>query len=231
MKNDYWVKFWQDYGKDAAQSKDEQTQVLRTYNKQPITPELWEFTYDFIEESLRLEAQDDVLDLCAGNGLISKRFAEKCKSVVSVDISPDLIHKIDTDAYPNIRPVNADIRDAQFEDGQFSKVIIYAGLQYLNHKETIELFQKVYRWLRPGGLFFLGDLPDAGKKWVFFNTPERQAVHFQNILEDKAIVGTWFEPDFLEKLAGFAGFSRTKILPQHEDMIYAKFRYDMLIEK
>lgn len=230
MRKEYWTNFWKEYGKTAS-DKDEQTQVLRTYNKKPIDPELWAFTLDFIEDKLKIKSEDKLLDLCCGNGLISVHFAQSCRHVSAVDISDDLVKKIDLTKYPNIKPIIKDIRLVDFEDEAFSKVLIYAGIQYLSYGETVDLFEKVYRWLKPGGLFFLGDIPDRAKLWMFFDNEEREAIHFTCEKEGKAIVGTWFEQDWLLKLARFARFSKATIVSQPEQMIYAKFRYDMLVKK
>jgi len=228
VSKDYWAKFWVDYGKDI-EGKDPQTQVLRTFNKQPIEPEKWEFTLKFIEDTLEINESDDALDLCCGNGLISHRFAETCKSVTSVDVSEELVSQIDTKKYPNINAFTKDIRELDFEANSFSKIIIYAGVQYLDNKETIIFFESVYKWLEDDGLFFLGDIPDIDKRWTFFNNKEREKVFFDNIKEEKQIVGTWFSQNFLTKLADYCGFSESRIILQHEDMIYSSFRYDMLI--
>ena len=230
QKSDYWPEFWQNYGKEAA-DKDEQTQVLRTLNRQPISRQLWEFTLKCIEEQIRPTPHDVLLELCCGNGLLSRHFAPMVRNVVSVDVSEDLIKFIDPEHCPNIKPLVSDIRELDFDDLVFDKVVIYAGIQYLTHAETTVLFERVYRWLKPGGIFFLGDVPDCRKRWVFFDSPERQATYFENLKDGKAIVGTWFDPEFFEKLSTYAGFGSAELIPQHSDLIYSKFRYDYRLVK
>ena len=226
----YWTDFWGNYGKATA-GKDEQTQVLRTLNKQPISKQLWEFTLKGIGEHIAPHSDDMLLELCCGNGLLSRYFAPMVKNVTSVDVSEHLVRIIDRKQYPNITPLVSDIRELDFDDLSFNKVIIYAGIQYLTYAETTVLFEQVYRWLKPRGIFFLGDVPDYFKRWVFFNNPERQAIYFQNLKDGEAIVGTWFEPEFFEKLGTFAGYNNSVLLPQHPDLIYSKFRYDFKLVK
>ncbi len=230
QQSDYWAEFWKSYGKEAS-TKDEQTQVLRTFNKEPISKTLWKFTLQGIERQIAPRSDDTMLELCCGNGLISRYFSPKVHTVTSVDISDDLLRSIDCLEYPNIKLVSSDIRELNYEDCSFSKVIIYAGIQYLTLAETTKLFERVYRWLKPGGIFFIGDIPNNDKRWIFYNTPERQVVYFQNLKEGKDVVGTWFSPDFFEKLSEFVGFSSSDIIPQHTDLIYSSFRYDYKIKK
>lgn len=228
MENKEWVNFWVEYGKQA-QSKDPQTQVLRTINKLPIEKEKWEFCLEYIEGQLEVNASDDILDLCCGNGLISQRLSPKCNSVVAVDVSEDLLHGIDVKKYPNIKPICSDIRKLDFKEGAFSKIIIYAAIQYLSLKETVLLFENVKKWLRPGGIFFIGDIPDHSKRWTFFNSKEREAVYFNTVKEEADIVGTWFDSEWLKKLADYSGFKQAELIEQHPDMIYYFFRFDMKI--
>jgi len=221
----YWPDFWKEYGKGVME-KDEQTQVLRTFNKEPISKELWEFTLKGLETEIEPSSDQSMLELCCGNGMISRYFSSKFRNIIAVDVSEDLVKSIDHKKYPNIQAVASDIRVLAFDDLSFDKVIIYAGIQYLNLAETTELLEQVRGWLRPGGILFLGDIPDYNKRWEFYNNPEREAVYFKNLKEGKDVVGTWFDSDFFERLATYAGYSHSVLLPQHRDLIYASFRYD-----
>ena len=221
----YWANFWRDYGK-GAEGQDEQTQVLRTLNKQPISKELWEFTLGCIERAIESNADDSLLELCCGNGLISRHLSPNIKSITAVDISRELIKSIDKQEYKNIEPMVSDVRDLDFTKNSFSKVIMYAGIQYLTLSESLTMFEQVYSWLKPGGILFIGDIPDLNKRWVFYNTKERQADYFNNLRAGKDVIGTWFESSFFDKLSSFVGFSRGTLLPQPDKLICSRFRYD-----
>jgi ubiquinone/menaquinone biosynthesis C-methylase UbiE len=224
-KDTYWVDFWNKYAKNSKE-KDSHSQVLRTLNKKPIDSDLWGFTLDTIDASIEPNAKDTLLELCCGNGMISKHFSSKVDSIVSVDVSKDLIEKIDTKKYNNIDAFDADIRDLSFKNSSFDKVIIYAGIQYLTRQESIELLEKIFFWLKDGGILFIGDIPDSQKKWNFYNTPEREAVYFENAKKGIDIVGTWFDMQFFSKLTDFIGFSQSSHIVQNPELIYSSFRYD-----
>ncbi len=230
MKKDYWTNFWINYSK-KTKDKDPQTQVLRTFNKKPIDPQTWDFTLSYIKRMLDIQHSDTVLDLCAGNGLIAESISGNCKSVTAVDVSEELLHKIDKEKFKNIKTIVNDVKNVGFENNSFTKIIIYAGIQYLNYKETIILFELVYKWLRKDGIFFLGDIPDSDKIWSFFNNKEREEAYFESNKNEKPIVGTWYCKYFLVKLSEYCGFKESKVINQQRDMIYSHFRFDMCIKK
>ncbi|MBU3822749.1 class I SAM-dependent methyltransferase [Flavobacteriaceae bacterium XHP0103] len=228
MNDKYWIEFWKTYGA-SANDKDEHTQVLRTLNKKPISKDLWEFTLQKLDDVFFVKKNDRVLDLCSGNGLFSKHFVAKGASVVAVDISQDLLVKLD--GIEEIQTINSDIRDLDFENNSFDKIIIYAGIQYLRNKETVQLLQVAYKWLKPGGVFFIGDIPDISKLWEFYNTKERQKIYFENLLSDASIVGNWYDSKWFEKLTRFIGFKECKTIVQDSKLIYSNFRFDFLCKK
>jgi cyclopropane fatty-acyl-phospholipid synthase-like methyltransferase len=230
MKKDYWPEFWKKHGRKSADA-DEHVQVLRTKNKAPIEKDKWRRTTQYILDQLALEENDDALDLCCGNGLITTEIAGLCRSVTCVDVAPELVDKIDTEKYPNITPRVGDVREIRLEPASVDKVLIYAAIQYLDLSEAIEWFLRMHDVLREGGMMLVGDIPDRAKLWTFFNSDEREAVHFESMLKGEAIVGTWFEQDWLLKLAKYAGFSHAEIIPQPDYMIYAEYRYDMKVIK
>jgi len=229
-KVDYWVDFWNIYTKNSK-AQDEHSQVLRTLNKEPISNDIWEFTLSTIENAIEPKKDDDLLELCCGNGLISRYLSPKVKNITAVDISVELINTIDTNKYLNIKAIDSDIRCLTYDDKSFDKIIIYAGIQYLNYSETIKLFEQIYTWLKPGGILFLGDIPDKDKLWAFYNTLEREAVYFNNTKEEIDVVGTWFEKDFFNKLGDFIGFSTGEVMEQDKKLIYSNFRYDFKLIK
>lgn len=226
MTIDYWLQFWETHGRSSA-AVDEQTQVLRTFNKQPITPELWQRTLSYIDAQFPVYAADDVLELCSGNGLFTSHFAPGCRTVTAVDISGDLLAGIERKGLRNVTTLQSDIRKVHFDDGSFSRIFLYAGIQYLSEGDAIQLFRRMFSWLRPSGLLFIGDIPDRERLWSFYNTPERQALYFDNYIAGRDVVGTWFDKTWLLRLAESVGFRQAQVLEQPSEQIYSHFRFDM----
>ncbi len=229
MNKDYWVKFWNN--DRILHSGNMQHQVGRRINKIPIDDARWDYTLAQIDNILKVGPDDHLLDLGAGNGLISKPFSKKCRSVTAVDISSGLLNQIDRKEFPNIEVVIGDVRDIQFAERSFSKGIMYFVLQHFTEEEAIHIFGSVHSWLVPGGMFFIGDIPDVDRRWTFFNTPERVNAYFNSIRHETPILGTWFKRDFLEKLARYSGFSSCAILDQDPKLINAHYRFDLSLVK
>lgn len=131
QENEHWARFWSEYQTGVA-NKDEQSQVLRTRNKQPIDQRKWEITLDIVVHQLELQSDDILLDLCCGNGLLTAAFGPRIAGVEAVDISPVLTGRLEARGQPNGRITTSDMRDAQFAPRSFSKVLWCASIQYID---------------------------------------------------------------------------------------------------
>jgi cyclopropane fatty-acyl-phospholipid synthase-like methyltransferase len=229
-REDYWKQFWIGHAKAAADSHP-QHQVLRTLNKKPISEEEFKKIVSFVEEKLSVNSADDVLDLCCGNGLFTTVFASKCNSVTGIDVAKELTDQIDTERHKNITTIVKDIREVKLKEQSYSKIFMYAGLQYFAYKEVIGIFQKVSMWLKDDGKFYIGDVPDVNQMWNFFNTEEREKVYFESLVNGTPIIGTWFDSGWLTKLGKFTDFRESEILDQPSDFPYSYYRFDMLFRK
>jgi len=225
---DYWKSFWLAHGKES-QHTELQVQVLRTLNKQPVAPEAFAAILDSVSAMLKPEPDIDLLDLCCGNGLITKEFISSVRSVTAVDLSEELVSKVKNGTSRNVTTLAADARTVSFPDNSFDRILLYAGLQYFSEIETVELFQRLRRWIRNGGLVVLGDIPDATRRWDFFNSPERENAYFDGLKADKPLVGHWFDPSWLEKLANYAGFVSAALHPQPATLPYQHYRFDLVL--
>jgi len=229
QNSNYWIEFWN--SNPILKNKNPQIQVGRSINKIPIDDKTWQLSLDFIENKLNLTANDHLLDLCAGNGLISVPFSKKCKHVTAVDISKELIKCIDCIKNPNITTFVADARGIDFHKSSFDKIILYFALQHFSNRETIFLLKKMYKWLKQNGIIFIGDIPDYQKMWIFIDSKEREKLYFNSICSQKPIIGTWYTKDFLVKLADYLHFSECSIIDQPSEFINSQYRFDIILKK
>lgn len=223
--NKYWEEFWNE--NEILNSANPQNQIGRSINRMPISEDLWQKTLEHIYYQMDISEQDIILDLCAGNGLISIPLSKKVKKIVAVDISQKLINLLDDNKIINITTINDDIRKLKFKDRSFSKIIFYFAIQHFSERDIISLFEKVYSWLKPGGIFYIGDIPNIEKLFLFFNTKEREKIFFDSITIEKPIIGTWFHKSFLEKLGLYIGFNKIEIITQPNNFINSHYRFDM----
>ena len=226
-ENEHWPRFWLKYETDVA-NKDEQSQVLRTRDKQPIDQKKWEITLTTVGQQLELSADDILLDLCCGNGLFSAGFSGRVNRIEAVDISPALTERLAARGLRNVRVNTSDMRNVQFPDNSFSKVLWYAGIQYIDEFDIVSMIRRIRNWIRPGGILLVGDVPDRCKLWDYFNNDLRRKAYFDGIEQHKPIIGTWLDASWLEHLCLISGFDSAKALPQKKELIYSDFRYDLI---
>lgn len=229
MSENYWIKFWNE--SDIIHSKNPHNQVGRTINKAPIDEDVWQRTLKFIFNKMSISKQDVVLDFCAGNGLISIPLSRKAQKVIAVDISEKLITQLENKKINNIITIKKDIRTLDFKEKSFSKAMLYFAIQHFSEKEIISIFENAYKWLKPHGIFYVGDIPDIEKMFEFFNNKEREKIFFDSTKKGKPIIGTWFYKTFLIKLGEYAGFKKIEIIKQPVEFINSHYRFDIKLVK
>ena len=231
MIDNYWPKFWKEHG-ELTSDLDEQSQVHRTLKKAPISEDAWQQTLLTLKASLTPKSNDNLLELCAGNGLISRYLSSQVSQVTAVDISPHLLDKIDKVKFKNIQTIATDVRTLSFSADSFNTIIIYAGIQYFSHSEIIALLSNISVWLKKGGKLYIGDIPDLEKKWVFYSTEEYQKLYFDNLKnKNNDIIGTWYEKSFMTNLSKYIGFESCDLIVQKTEFIYSDYRFDMIMKK
>jgi cyclopropane fatty-acyl-phospholipid synthase-like methyltransferase len=120
------------------------------------------------ELTARLEAGAKVLDLGCGDGTNARRLAERF-DVVGVDISEELLRLART-AAPSAKFLQADFADLECPAGSRDAVTAFYSVVHVPRSGHSALFQKVFHWLKPGGLF-LASLstiggPDRTEHWL-----------------------------------------------------------------
>ena len=224
--------YWSDYWRDSLpqNNSNDQSQVLRVRNKKPIDDLKWNFTVKDVESRLNLKITDSMLDLCCGNGLFTDAFSSKVNSISAVDISHLLIDKLKKRNLSNVDIILSDMRNVDFKIATFSKILWYAGIQYLDESDIVNLVFKLRKWIKPSGIIMIGDIPDKNKIWNYFNNEDRKNVYFQGLSNKQPIIGTWIDKKWINELFLSAGFNNIKIIDQHPDLIYSDFRFDLIAE-
>jgi SAM-dependent methyltransferase len=119
--------------------------------------------------SARMASGDRVLDLGCGAGLPSTKALADRFVVTGVDISEAQIEAARRNV-PGASFIHADIGEIDFPAGSFDGVTALYAISHLPRDEHGRLFERVARWLVPGGLFVatLGahDAPDWTGEWL-----------------------------------------------------------------
>ncbi len=102
--------------------------------------------------SSRLQDGDSVLDIGCGAGVpIARSLARRCR-VTGVDLSPEMLRHARRNV-PDAHFICDDIMCVDLPPAGFDAVVAFYTVFHLPRELHAELFHRVYRWLRPRGLF------------------------------------------------------------------------------
>jgi cyclopropane fatty-acyl-phospholipid synthase-like methyltransferase len=117
----------------------------------------WERFVDELASRLPVGAR--VLDLGCGNGEKLSRLAGRFE-VTGVDLSEEQL-RLASAALPDAELVHADFAELDFANEAFDAVTALYSIVHVPREKHAELFARIRRWLKPGGLF-LASLSHVG---------------------------------------------------------------------
>jgi len=231
MKNykNYWKKYWSD--KNNFVKSDNQKSVGRTKNGVTIKESNWARTINYILEILSISEEDDLLELCCGNGEVIGNLAPYCKSATGVDFSNYLLKQFSKKIENNVHIIQDDVLKIDFKKNSFDIIILYFAIQHFDEKESINLIENSLKWLKKGGKLFIGDIPDESKKWKYISKPEYKLDYIRRVVDNEPKIGSWFHKDFFLALQYYFSNINVKVIDQPSYQINSSYRYDVLIEK
>ncbi len=125
-----------------------------------------------VGRKLCLGANDRLLDLGCGTGLISIGLSKRVSSITGMDLGRDVLRR----ARRNFRAagregwfVRGDIAHLPFKSEAFDKVLCYSVAMCLQSYDDFKnALGEMLRVCRPGGLVMVGDIPEKNKKadWI-----------------------------------------------------------------
>ena len=227
---DFWGKFPDQFAKDEFIK-----QVGKTVQGQPISSEQLDQLILEVVQKLDLKADDVVLDLCCGNGLITSAIAKKCQSIFGVDFSKPMI-EIAREYHNSINTkyLNMSVLDITLENLQstksFTKIYMYEGLQYFQEDQLSHLMQALLALSSERVIILFAGVPDMDKIREFYDTPERQLEYETRKRQGTEAVGTWWEKSFIRQVCGDYGL-QCDFLSQHQLSHTAHYRFDVRIKR
>jgi len=226
-------KYWRNYfnSKRNVNTKDLQKNVGRTENGISIDKDTWNKTIQYINDTLKINSTQTVVELACGNGQVIGNLSDNCKTAIGVDFSKDLLKQMELTYGKKVNPIFNDIMEVSFNDESLEIVIIYNSIQYFSPKETVLIVKKILHWLKSGGKILIGGVPDQLMKWKYINKPEYRKDYLQRVLTDNPKIGYWFHSDFFVAMQDFFENCSVKILKTPNYQINSHFRYDVLITK
>jgi predicted TPR repeat methyltransferase len=175
-----WKSFWKSYRKTkVANEEDLFFEVGKTVNQQPISEAAFQLSIDLIIRGLQLSRHDTVLELCCGNGLMTRRLAPLVAEIQAVDFAEHLIanaRKFSPKA--NVSYICADAvaylnELASSKTFVPSKILLGDALCYFEPTDLSEMLQATIKLTGNRFIFLASGIPCDELKWNFYNTPGR----------------------------------------------------------
>jgi cyclopropane fatty-acyl-phospholipid synthase-like methyltransferase len=221
-----WQEFWNSKAEDSSPFK----QVGRVSANAEHRQETLELIASDIITKLHLQPGDRVLDICCGNGELSKLIAPHVKQLVGVDFSAKLLdHARSHNAAGNISYHLGDALNFK-PDQQFNKAYLYFSFQYFeSHAFAGEVLANIKQHMEPGSLVLLGDVPDASRWGVFYKTFLQKLFYFKQKWTGENSMGKFWSEAELDTLAREQGLEG-RVLHQNAQLPNAAYRFDYLLK-
>lgn len=223
-----------DYG-EFAKTRDPQDfwgQVRRTVGGKPISQDQIDLIVEGIAGGLQLSGEDRVLDLCCGNGALSRLVFARCAGGLGVDVAESLIGiaKKNFEAPGREEYLQQDaiaFVGAFPEPERFDKALWYASLQYFDRAQALEILSALAERFTNVRRLFIGNAPDRARMDAFF-----QPSTYRPGVEDdpRSDIGVWRTGEECIALAREAGWT-AEITHMPPGFYQAHYRYDLVLTR
>lgn len=229
-----WKRHWETFPKNAG-TRDYLRQVGKTVNGQPISNKQFDLVLFSIRNALCLRTDDTVLDLCCGNGLITKQIAGGVRMVTGIDFSKPLISVASTDqCAENVQYLRMSVLDINAKTmmnlPRFTKIYLYEALQHFAYSDLRIILRNILSLSCPTPTIFLGSIPDRKGKWNFYNTNRRRLDYVLRRIRGQEAIGTWWSRERIERTCREMNL-RSQFIRQDEQLHTAHYRFDARISR
>ncbi len=225
-----WRTYWNSVG-DRANSEDLFKQVDRTVSGRAVESGELQLLIEAVLRGVQLAPQDVLLDLCCGNGLITREFAPHCQAVVGIDYSDYLIGvaRQNTSAGNVSYLVSSaeDLDALDFGVRRPNKVSINGGMQHFSMAVFDRILASLSRRDQPATDIVCTEVPDADRVYAFYNTPERREDFQRRLKAGSEAVGTWWDRDELTAIFDRHGYDAT-FPPPDRRRLTNHYRFDVV---
>jgi ubiquinone/menaquinone biosynthesis C-methylase UbiE len=224
-----WHAYWNEHPR--VRSADPCRQVGRTFRQRSYTPAEQSFIEQRIIHLLDAGRGKTLLDLACGNGMLTRRLAERFDRITAVDFSGPLLATARRDYHhPRIEYILGDVLAFEFPESAFDCVLMYAALQYFSPAQAKQLLAGIRKALKPSGRILLGDVPDRDRRANFYRGAAARARYWFDQLRGRPIIGHWWSATDLLTLADryeldLSVHYQTRESPNHY------FRYDAVLTR
>ena len=204
-----WEDFWKEWRKTKVETEEDlYFQVGKTFNKKPISKEIFDRVTENIIDILALNSNDVLVELCCGNGLCTYEFRDKVKQIIAVDFAPHLIEAAkEFKSAPNIEYRLGSVFDflEEFTTNWTSipsKYLMNDSLAYFTPMDLENILTHIINISGNNFTFLIRGVPNDLLKWNFYCTDEWKARYLENVKKGDTTndgLGRWWTPAEIEQ--------------------------------
>lgn len=233
-----WLKYWDNHGNIKINNEQDLLyQVGKTVSSEPIDDNQVNIIVNNIIRELQITAEDNVIDLCCGNGLLTKYIATNAGFVLGIDFSAKMIKNANYyNTGDNIEYLQHDVKKINeltniIKSKQINKVIISDALAYFSAQEFSAILESLNQMLVSNHSILLGNVLFHEKRWKFYNSFKRKLNYFikHKILGKTTVLGKWWQYNELKCIFNRFNY-KMKIINQDSKLYSAHYRIDILLK-
>jgi ubiquinone/menaquinone biosynthesis C-methylase UbiE len=144
----------------SAKTKDRVLAIHFTDGGRAVDPGIYDVIYRRIDSLVGFAANETVLEVGAGSGLLLERIARHVNKAYGTDISGEILDLMPP--APNVELQQMDSDVLRFEDARFDKVVLNTVIQCFPDKAYARrCLAEMVRVCKPGGFVYIGDIFNA----------------------------------------------------------------------
>ncbi len=233
-----WLEYWDNHGNIKINNEQDLLyQVGKTVSSEPIDDNQFNIIVKNIIRDLQITAKDNVIDLCCGNGLLTKSIATNAGFVLGIDFSAKMINNANYyNTGNNIEYLQHDVKKINeltniIKSKHINKVIIYDALAYFSAQEFSAILESLNQMLVSNHSILLGNVLFHKKRWKFYNSFKRKLNYFikHKFLGKTTVLGKWWQYNELHSIVNRFNY-KMKIIDQDSKLYSAHYRIDILLK-
>ena len=208
----------------------------------PVDVSVYDELVDAMHRQVRFRAEDTVLDVGTGSGLLLDRLANRVRRAVGTDLSAEQLQHIPP--RPGVAACAAAGDSLPFVDATFDKVVCHGVFQHFPDKDYARAtLSEMVRVCRPGGAIYVGSLFNEYLREVFLDIGGQRQVSVRQVAATRVrkALGRYQAPYYLflspaEMVRWAAELGCRRACPllqvtESVDPLYRMFRFDLLIDR
>lgn len=214
------------YDAKLIRTQDRMSQVGKTLLGNPVDKKMLDIIAENISTAIQING-DCVVDLGAGNGLITEAVAPQCKKIFALELNRGLLAIAKLTCPRNVSYIESDILSISEKLPEELKYYMYEVLQHLELRDLRTLLADLFK-NRNAQSLFIGGVPDDSRKFDFYCKEESKFFYYRCLEDGNNPIATWWDAGFIKYVCSSMGLT-AKIFQQPASLYTSHYRFDVLV--